>query len=178
MSFLENLFHGKLSIHQELINKLIREAIEENEIIKDIRVSITGGFIYLTAGIRAAENLTIGVKLVLILGDFEFNKTNRFVELLLHDPVLISIQGIDIKARLEAELDPDPAKRAGVPEVLVNLLQFLTIKEDKIILDFNKMPVLNQSMQNKLGIFLKYLEITKLELAEEMIIIHPTVKLY
>jgi len=148
----------------------------ENKVIEDIKVSIAGGLLNLAIGLRAGGNMTIGVKLALSLGNFQFNRFNRFVELPVHGPVLISLPGIEIKARLGADLNPDPAKHAGAPEALINLLQYLNIKEDKITLDFNKMPAFNQVLQNKLGFVLKYLEITNLELVEEMIIIHPAEK--
>lgn len=178
MNILENLIHGNLAIHQELVNKFIREAIAGNKVLKELEISISKGFINATAGIRAGENATIYAKLMLSLGDFVFNRSNRFVELPVHGPVLLSIQGVNIKAKLGIDLDPDPAKHAGAPEGLLSLLQYLSIKEDKITLDFNKMPGFNQMLQNKLGFVLKNLEITKLELVEGMIIIHPTIKFF
>ena len=150
----------------------------ENKILKDVEVSIAGGLMNLAIGFRAGENMTIRVKLALSLGNFEFNRFNRFVELPVHGPVHISLPGIEIKARLGADMDPDPAKRAGAPEALINLLRYLDIKEDKITLDLNKMPAFNRVLQNKLGFVLKYLEITNLELGEEMIIIHPAVRFF
>lgn len=178
MNILENLIHGNLAIHQELINKFLGEIIEGSKAVKDIKISITGGFINLLAGFRAGDNSTIYVKLVLSIGNFEFNRFNRFMELPVQGPVILSIHGINIKARLGVDLDPDPAKHAGAPEGLLNLLEYLNIKEDKITLDFNKMPRFNQVLQNKLGFLLKNLEVTKLDLVEEMIIIHPTIKFF
>lgn len=177
MSFLENIFHGNLVIHQDLINKLIKELIAENETLKDIKVSINGELINLTASIHAGGNSTIQVKLALSPGIFEFNRVNRFIELPVNGPVIISFHGVEVKARLRMDLDPDPAKRAGTPEVLVNLLQYLDIKEDLIKVDFNKIPGFNRLLQSKLGFVLKYLEITKLELGEGTIIIHPAVRI-
>lgn len=178
MSILENFIHGNLAIRQELVNKFIQEVIAGNNVIKELEISIAEGFINMTAGIRAGENATIYAKLTLSLGGFEFNRFKRFVELPVHGPVLLSIQGVNIKARLGVELDPDPAERVGAPEGLINLLQYLNITEEKITLDFNKMPGFNQILQRKLGFILKNLEITKLELAEGMIIIHPTIKFF
>lgn len=178
MNILENLIHGNLAIHQEIINKFIKESIEGNKVIKNINISITEGFINLTAGLRAGEKSIIYVKLTLSLGSFEFNRFKRFVELPVQGPVIISIHGVTIKARLGVDLDPDPANRTEAQEGLINLLQYLNIKEDKITLDFNKMPRFNQVLQNKLGFLLKNLEINKLELLEGMIIIHPTIKFF
>lgn len=178
MSILEYLIHGNLVIRQELVNKFIKELIAENNVIKELEISIAGGFINMTAGIRAGENLTVYAKLTLSLGGFEFNRFKRFVELPVHGPVLLSIQGVNIKARLGVELDPDPAKRVGAPEGLINLLHYFNITEDKLTLDFNKIPGFNQILQRKLGFILKNLEITRLELAEGMLIIHPIIKFF
>ncbi|MCL6635324.1 MAG: hypothetical protein K6T29_06085 [Peptococcaceae bacterium] len=178
MSFFENLFHGNLTIHQDFINKLIKEAIAENKVVKNVEISISGGFINLTAQFNPGGDLNIDLKAVLSLGKFEFNRSNRFLELPVHGPLLVSIQGVYIKARLSAELDPDPARRSGTPAGLVSLLQYLDLKEDKITLDFNKMPGFNRVLQNKAGFLLKHLEITRLELSEGMLLIHPAVKIF
>lgn len=176
MNFLENLIHGKLTIHQEIINKFLDEIIENNKNIKTIHVNITGGFINLVVEVRAGEKYTVVVRIRLSLGGYEFNRYNRFLELFIHGPVIISIQGLIIKARLS--LDTEPTGLIGLPDGIIDLLQYLTIKEDRITLDFNKIPGFNQLLQNKLGFMLKNLEVTQLEISEEMIIIHPTIKLF
>jgi len=175
MNLIENIFHGNLVIHQDLINKFIGEALADNKAVEEVKVSVTADCINLTALINAGGKTIVGVKLTLSPGTFEFNRQNRFIELPVNGPVLISLHGIEIKARLR--VDPAPVKHAGTPEGLVNLLQYLDIKENLIKVDFNKIPGFNQALQSKLGFVLKYLEITRLELGEQTIIIHPAVKL-
>ncbi|NPV72852.1 MAG: hypothetical protein HPY89_03455 [Pelotomaculum sp.] len=178
MSFLTNLIQGNLAIHQDLLNKFLAETIEDNKFIKSIAVSITGGLINLSGEIRTGENSSASIRLALSLGNFEFNRTSRFLELKMHGPVAISIHGIDIQARFSSP-DPETASRAGAPEGLVNILGFLNVKEDTVTLDFNKMPGFMKMLQNKLGLLvLRNLEITRLELLEEMIVIHPSLKLF
>ncbi|MFA4886127.1 MAG: hypothetical protein WC601_10205, partial [Desulfotomaculaceae bacterium] len=75
-------------------------------------------------------------------------------------------------------IDEAEASRLGAPEGLINMFGYLTINEDKFVLDFNKMPGFNQALQNKLGFLLNNLEITKLELQNEMIVIHPSIKFF
>ena len=178
MNILENLIQGNLAIHQELINKFLKETLEGNKTFEAVEVFITGGYMNLRAEIRAGEKAVISVGLMVSLGNFEFNRFKRFVELIVNGPVTLTIHGITITARLGVELDPDPLKRNGTPESLVSLLHFLRIKEDKIVVDFNKIPGFNQALQKKVGFLLKNLEITKLELVEEMLIIHPTIKFF
>jgi len=178
MNFLENLIHGKIAIHQEIINKSIREAITENHIFQEIAVSITEGAINARIIINAGEDQIIGVALPLSLGNYEFNRSKRFVELILRGPAVISSCGLSIKAKLSVDMDPDPSKMAGAPEGLISILQYLNVKEDVITIDFNKIPGFNQALQKKLGFLLKNLEITKIDLVEEMIIIHPAIKFF
>ncbi|MDD2443605.1 MAG: hypothetical protein PHS52_03785 [Desulfotomaculaceae bacterium] len=178
MNFLENLIHGKIAIHPEIINKSIKEAIAENQYLQEIAFSITEGAINARIVIHAGEGQTICVTLALSLGNYEFNRSKRFVELFLRGPAMISSCGLSIKARLSVDTDPDPSKMAGAPEGLISVLQYLNVKEDVITIDFNKIPGFNQALQKKLGFLLKNLEITKMDLVEEMIIIHPAIKFF
>lgn len=178
MGILQNLIQGNLTIHQELINKFLKNLIEESNALNGLRISITEGFLNLTAEILAGLGTSISVGLVLSIGSFMFNRHNRFVEFQVHGPVLITVQGIQIKAKLGVDLEPDPTTHTGAPAGLVNVLQYLDIKEEKITVDFNKMPGFNQLLQKKLGFLLNYLEINKLELVEETLIVHPSMKLF
>ncbi|HOV80987.1 MAG TPA: hypothetical protein PK728_12975 [Bacillota bacterium] len=177
MNFLQNLVHGNLAIHQELVNKFIKETVAGHKTVKNIEVSITGGLIYLDAGLSAG-NIPVRVKLVLSLSGYEFDRHKRVLEFTLQEPVTVSIDGIHIKARLEAAREENAESPAGAPEGLLNLLEYLDIKEDKITLDLNKMPGFNQLLQNRLGFIFRNLEITSLEVLEEMIIIHPSLKFF
>lgn len=177
MNFLQNLIHGNLAIHQELINKFIKETFAGHKTIKNIEVSITGGFIYLAAELSAG-NIPVQVKLVLSLSGYEFDRFKKLLEFTAQGPVTISIDGINIKIKLEVARDDNPANLTGAPERLLNLLEYLDIKEDKITLDLNKTPGFNQLLQNKLGFIFRNLEITSLEVVEEMIIIHPSLKFF
>lgn len=176
MGILQNLIHGNLAIHQELINKFLKETLAENQVAKEITVSIKKGVINATALLDAGET-PIVIKMVMSPGRYEFNRSSRYIELILHGPVVISIHGIEIKARLDVERSTVPPP-AGTPDSLEKILDYLNIKEDKIILDLNKMPGFNQLLQNKLGFVFKNLEITSLELVEEMILIHPSLKFF
>ncbi|MEG3071190.1 MAG: hypothetical protein RQM92_10575 [Candidatus Syntrophopropionicum ammoniitolerans] len=58
------------------------------------------------------------------------------------------------------------------------MFSYLAISENRIVLDFNKMPGFNQALQNKLGFVLNNLEITRLDLQNENLIIHPSIKFF
>ncbi len=178
MSILDYLIHGDLAIHQEFINKFIKESIAENKFVSELEVSISEGLINAVADIRAGDDTTVHIKLEMSLGDFVFNRLNRYLELNVPGPVLISVYGVTIRAKLEAEFDHELGQRYGAPEGLISLFQFLSIKEDKIILDFNKIPGFNQALHKKLGFILKNLEVNKLELLDKKIIIRPTIKFF
>jgi hypothetical protein len=75
-------------------------------------------------------------------------------------------------------MDPDPAARAETPENLQRLMEYLVIEEDKITIDFNQIPGFNQLLQKKLGFLLNNLEIARLELGEEMLIVQPAIKFF
>lgn len=178
MNLLENLIQGKLTIHQEIINKFLAESLQEHQTIKSIVMTIGGGQIKLVSEIRTGENTTANVKLLLALGGYEFNRFNRFIELLVLSPAIISLQGIVIKARLNIEPDPASAARNSRQAELAGLFNYLKVQEERIIVDFNKIPGFNQLLQNKLGFMLKNLEIARLEIDEEMIVIYPAIKFY
>ncbi|NLJ77006.1 MAG: hypothetical protein GX325_07095 [Peptococcaceae bacterium] len=181
MNLLENiksLFGGNITIHQEFINKVIKEAISGNKTIENITLSFNEGFLRADFDLLVGEKTPINLQLELSLGKFEFNRTNRIVELLLISPVVIQIYGLNIKAKLTADIDPAAAETAGAPEELIAMFSYLAISENRIILDFNKMPGFNQALQNKLGFVLNNLEITKLELQNENLIIHPSIKFF
>ena len=175
---LKNLAGGNITVHQEFINKLIKENLENSEVIREICLTVGEGFICASFEILIGEGTPVNLKLELSLGKYEFNRSNRFVELILREPAAISIFGINVKAKLAAEIDEAEAIRTGAPEALINMFNYLKIDEDKLVLDFNKMPGFNQSLQNKFGFLLKNLEITKLELKKEMILLHPSIKLF
>jgi hypothetical protein len=175
---LKNLAGGKITIHQEFINKFIKETLADNEVIKEIFLTVGDGFLCATFEILAGEGVPVNLKLEFSLGKYEFNRSNRFVELILQGPAGISVFGINIKAKLAAEIDEPEAIRAGAPDALINIFNYLTINEDMFVLDFNKMPGFNQALQKKMGFLLKNLEVTKLELKNEMIVFHPSIKLF
>lgn len=177
MNFFESLIQGKLTIHQELINKFLGEALQGHKSIKSITVAISGGLINLAAEIRTGESSTAAVAMVLSLGGYEFNRFNRFLELLANSPVTISLQGIRIKARLSIEPEP-PAGQADHPQELAALFRYLNVKEDRVVIDFNKIPGFNRLLQNKLGFVLQNLEIARLELSEGMFVIYPAIKFF
>jgi hypothetical protein len=173
---LKNLLQGNVAIHQEMINKFLKKLIEESNTLDKLSVTIAEGVLNLTAEILAGLGTPINVRVALSIGSFTFNRHERFVEFQVNGPVLISLQGIEIRARLGINLTPDPAERSGALSGLVHALQYLEIKEDKITVNFNRIPGFNNLLQKKLGFLLNYLEITKLELIEEMLIIHPSMK--
>lgn len=178
MGMLKNLLQGNLAIHQEIINKFLKKLIEESNTLNKLNISITENILNLTAEILAGLGTSINVKVALSINSLTFNRHNRLVEFQVNGPVLISLQGIEIRARLGINLDPDPAAgHTGAPSGLVNALQYLEIKEDKITVNFNKIPGFNQLLQKKLGFLLNYLEINKIEMIEEMLIVHPSMKL-
>ncbi len=181
MSLLDNiksLLGGNITVHQEFINKFLKETLEENKVVKEIVLSVEEGCLNATVEILAGESTPVNVKLELSLGQYEFNRINRFVELIPLSPVAVSVYGVKIKAKLAAELDGTEAVRLGAPEGLINMFGYLTINEDKLVLDFNKMPGFTQALQNKLGFLLNNLEITRLDLQHEMIVIHPSIKFF
>ncbi len=181
MSLLENiksLLGGNITVHQEFINKFIKETLAENKVVREIFLSVEEGCLNATVEILAGNSTPVNLKLELSLGQYEFNRTNRFVELIPLSPVAISVYGVNIKAKLAAEIDEAEARRLGAPEGLINMFGYLTINEDKLVLDFNKMPGFTQALQNKLGFLLNNLEITKLDLLHEMIVIHPSIKFF
>ncbi|MDD4334426.1 MAG: hypothetical protein PHY77_02345 [Desulfotomaculaceae bacterium] len=175
---IKSLFGGNITIHQEFLNKVIREAIADNKTIKDIAISFNEGFFAVAVDILADDSSPVNLQLELSLGKYEFNKTNRVIELLLISPVIIKFYGINIKAKLTADIDIAAAKAAGAPVDLIDMLSYLTINENSFILDFNQMPGFNQALQNKLGYLLNNLEITKLELQKENLVLHPAIKLF
>ncbi len=177
MSMLKNLLQGNVAIHQEMINKFLKKLIEESNTLNKLNISITEGLLNLTAEILAGLGTAINVKVALSISSFTFNRHNRLVEFQVNGPVLISLQGIEIRARLGINLVPDPAGHTGAPPGLVHALQYLEIKEDRITVDFNRIPGFNHLLQKKLGFLLNYLEINKIELIEEMLIVHPSMKL-
>ncbi|TEB05246.1 hypothetical protein Psch_02287 [Pelotomaculum schinkii] len=178
MSILDYLIHGNLAIRQEIINKFLKNLIQENRLVQDIELKISRGLINLEATLCSSEASTYKVNLVMSLSNFAFNRNSRFVELPLQGPVLISYQGLNIKARLEVVMDPDPVARAETPENLLRLMEYLMIEEDKITIDFNQIPGFNQLLQKKLGFLLNNLEISRLELGEGMLIVQPSIKFF
>lgn len=178
MSILEYLIHGNLTIRQEVINKFLKGLIEENRYIQDIELRISQGLITLVAIIGLSETSTFKAKMVMSLGNYIFNRNSRYLELPLQEPVLISYQGINIKARLELLMDPDPAAREETPQSLQRLMEYLTVEEDRIIIDFNQIPGFSQLLQKKLGFLLNSLEIARLELGEGMLIVQPAIKFF
>ena len=181
MNILENiksLFGGNITIHQEFIKKVIKEASADNKTIKGIVLSFNEGFLRADFDLLVGEETPINLQLELSLGKFEFNRTNRIVELLLISPVAIQVYGLNIKAKLTVDIDPAAAETAGAPEELIAMFSYLAISENRIILDFNKMPGFNQALQNKLGFVLNNLEITRLDLQNENLIIHPSIKFF
>ena len=178
MGILDYLIHGNLAIRQEIINKFLKKLIEENRIVQDIELKINPGLINLMATLNSSETFTYKVSMVMSISKFAFNRDSRFVEMPLQGPILISMQGLTIKARLEVVMDPDPAARVETPESLLRLMEYLIIEEDKITIDFNQIPGFNQLLQKKLGFLLNNLEIAKLELGEEMLIVQPAIKFF
>ena len=178
MSILDYLIHGNLAIRQEIINKFLNKLIEENRLVQDIKLKINPGLINLVATLSTSETSTFKVSMVMSLSNFAFNRNSRFVELPLQGPVLISYRGLNIKARLDVVMDPDPAARAETPDSLLRLMEYLIIEDDKITIDFNQIPGFNQLLQKKLGFLLNNLEISKLELGEEMLIVQPAIKFF
>lgn len=178
MSILDYLIHGNLAIRQEIINKFLGKLIEENKVVQDIELKISPGLINLAAALSTSESSTFKISLLMSISSFAFNKESRFIELPLKGPVLISTQGLNIKARLEVVMDPDPLVRAQTPENLRRLMEYLVIEEDKITVDFNQIPGFNQLLQKKIGFLLNNLEITRLELGDEVLIVHPAIKFF
>jgi hypothetical protein len=174
---LKSLLGGNITIHQEFINKLIKEAVAENKAVREIVLEVGEGFLNVRAEITVGVNIPVSMEFKLTLGNYEFNRTKRFVELLLLSPAAVSVYGIRILTRLAAEIDENAASLSGAPESLINVFGYLTIKEDRLILDFNKMPGFTQALQKKTGFLLKNLEITKLDLRNEMIVMHPSMKM-
>ncbi len=175
---LKNLMSGSITIHQDLINKLIKEKLAENSVVREIDISIAEDILRFTVEIMAGESTPVYLNLDLSLGKYEFNRNNRFVELIMLSPIAVSVYGINLKTKISAEIDRASAKSAGAPEGLVNMFDYLSIYEDRILVDFNKMPGFSQALQNKLGFLLNNLEIAKLSLKNEMVVIHPSIKLY
>lgn len=178
MSILDYLIHGNLAIRQEIINKFLRKLLEDNHYVQDIELKISPGLINLVVTLSSSESVSFKVSLVMSLGNFAFNRNSRFLELPLESPVLISYQGLIIKTRLEVIMDPDPVAREKTPESLLRLMEYLVIEEEKITIDFNQIPGFNQLLQKKLGFLLNNLEISKLELGEEMLIVQPAIKFF
>lgn len=175
---LKNLMGGSITIHQELVKKLIKEKLAENSVIREIDISIAEGFLRIAVEILAGESTPVNLNLDLSLGKYEFNRNNRYLELIMLSPIAVSFYGINIKTKISAEIDKASAKSAGAPEGLINVFDYLSICEDRIVIDFNKMPGFSQALQNKFGFLLKYLEITKLDLRNEMVVINPSIKFF
>jgi len=180
MSIIDNiksLLGGNITIHQEFINKVIKESIADNKVVREIVLSINNGYLNAAVEILVGET-PVNLKLDLSLGNYEFNRTNRIIELMLVSPVDIMVYGIHIKTKLAAEIDRPAALNAGAPTGLIDMFSYLAIYEDRFVLDFNKMPGFNQALQKKLGFLLNNLEITRLELQNENIVIQPTIKFF
>ncbi len=175
---IKNLFGGNITIHQEFINKMIKEAIADNETIKDVTLSFNEGSLTVGVDILAGGSTAVNLQLELSPGRFEFNRTNRFIELILISPATIMVYGITIKAKLTADIDTTAAKAAGAPTSLIDMFAYLTITENNFVLDFNQIPGFSKALQNKLGFLLNNLEITKLELQNENLVIHPSIKFF
>lgn len=177
MGVLKNLLQGNLALHQEIINSFLKSMVEESNALNKLNITIIENFLNLTAEILAGLDTPINIKVTLSIGSFKFNRHSRFVEFQVHGPVLITLQGVEIKARLGVDLARDQA-HTGTPPGLAGVLEYLDIKEEKITVNFNNIPGFNQLLQKKLGFLLNHLEISKLELIEEMLIIHPSMKLF
>ncbi len=174
---IKSLLGGNITVHQDFINKVIKESIADNKVVREIVLSVKEGLIDAGVELMAGET-TVSLKLELSLGKYEFNRTNRIIELILVNPVSIKFYGVNIKTKLAAELDRTAAISSGAPEGLIDMFGYLTINEDRFILDFNKMPGFNQALQNKLGFLLNNLEIIKLDLQNENIVVHPSIKFF
>lgn len=175
---IKNLLGGNITIHQEFINKVIKESVADNKVIREIVLSVKEGFLNAAVELMAGDSTPVNLKLELSLGKYEFNRTNRVIELVLISPVSVRVFGVNIKTKLAADIDRAAAVSSGAPEGLIDMFSYLTINEDRFILDFNKMPGFNQALQNKLGFLLNNLEITKLELQNDMIVIQPSIKFF
>ena len=101
MGMLKNLLQGNLAIHQEMINKFLKKLIEESNTLNKLNISITEGLLNLTAEILAGLGTSINVKVALSINSLTFNRHNRLVEFQVNGPVLISLQGIEIRPGLE-----------------------------------------------------------------------------
>ncbi len=180
MVILDYLFHGNLTIHQDLINRSLKEALSESEIVKDMSLSIAGGKIKFTALFAAGKEHKSFIRLTVnaVPGNFEFNRHNRYLELLLAEPVLIEFGGAEIKARFTAKTLNSGRDINDGENTLAGVLRYLEIKEDRITINFNRLPGFKEALQKKLGFLLKYLEIAGLELEDEKLIIRPAVKLF
>ena len=175
---LKNLMSGSITIHQDLVNKLIKEKLADNSVIREIDISIAEDILRFAVEILAGESTPVNFNLDLSLGKYEFNRNNRFVELIMLSPIAVSVYGINIKTKISAEIDKASAKSSGAPESLINMFDYLSICEDRIVIDFNKMPGFSQALQEKLGFLLNNLEIAKLGLKNEMVVINPSIKFY
>ena len=178
MNIFKELLGGKINLHQEFINKMIKEAIADHQTIKDLVLSFNEGFLAVAVDVLTGDNTPVNLQLELSLGKFEFSRANRVIELILINPVSIKVYGINIKAKLTADIDIAASKTAGAPADLIDMFGYLTINEDRFILDFNQMPGFNQALQNKLGFLLNNLEINNLELQKENIVLYPAVKFF
>jgi len=178
MGILEYLINGNLTISQEVINKFLAKLTEENKLLQNLRLTINKDLIKLAATVAVSETDTFEVNLTTSLGDYNFNRNSRFIVLLLQEPVLISYRGLRIKTKLEVTMEPDAAHQAVTPEHLLRLMEYLVIEEDKLTIDFNQIPAFKQLLQKKMGFLLNNLEIARLELAEEKIILQPVIKFF
>jgi len=180
MALLDYLFHGTLTVHQDLINRSLKEALSEIETIKEMHLSIAGGKIKFTALFAAGKEPKSDIRLTInaLPGNFEFNRHHRYLELLLAEPVLIEFGGAKIRARFTAEAQTGGRDINDGENFLTGVLRYLDIKEDRITVDFNRLPGFNEALQKKLGFLLKYLEIAGIELEDEKIVIRPAVKLF
>lgn len=75
-------------------------------------------------------------------------------------------------------MEPDAASHIVTPEHLLRLMEYLVIEEDKLTINFNQVPGFKQLLQQKMGFLLNNLEIARLELAEEKLIVQPVIKLF
>ncbi|MGI6493070.1 MAG: hypothetical protein ACOX0T_11895 [Pelotomaculum sp.] len=178
MGILEYLINGNLTISQEMINKFLIKLTEENKLIQNIRLTINQDLIQLAATVAVSETDTFDVNLTMSLGDFNFDRNSRFIVLLLQEPVLINYRGLKLKTRLAVSMEPDAASHIVTPEHLLRLMEYLVIEEDKLTINFNQVPGFKQLLQQKMGFLLNNLEIARLELAEEKLIVQPVIKLF
>jgi hypothetical protein len=147
---LASLLGGNITIHQEFINKVIKESIADNKVVREIVLSINNGYLNAAVEILVGET-PVNLKLDLSLGNYEFNRTNRIIELILVSPVDIMVYGIHIKTKLAAEIDRPVALNAGAPAGLIDMFSYLTINETGLYLILIKCPVSTRRCRTNWG---------------------------